>query len=113
MTPTLVRTATLGDLMAAGIGLYGWCNACGRAGDLDVAALAAAHGESRPWRALARSLRCRRCGAKAGRVRPAPEICLNWSGAPEIDIAGAWPQGATGARPGAVPDSPEDSGPRP
>lgn len=65
----IVRTDTLGDLLAEGIGPWAWCNDCCRSGVLDVVALAVAHGESTRTKALADKLRCRHCGSRDSELR--------------------------------------------
>ncbi len=69
--PATPDPATLGDLAAAGLAVFCWCNRCSHHSELSSAVLAAQLGPATPVPALARRLRCAGCGGRDVAARPA------------------------------------------
>jgi len=65
------RAATLADIAAQSLGIFCWCNRCGRNAILDCDPLVAALGRDFPVPEVGARLRCSDCGAKDIATRPA------------------------------------------
>ncbi len=57
-------SSTLGEVMAAGNAVQGWCPQCSRSRLLDLPALAVAYGEQLTLAELKRRQRCKACGGR-------------------------------------------------
>jgi len=64
------EAATLGEIAAQGLGVFCWCNRCGRNAVLASDRLAAALGGDFPVPEVGARLRCSDCGAKDIATRP-------------------------------------------
>ncbi len=62
---------TLGDVVAAGHGIFCWCNRCGHNGEIDAGVLLARLGPAIPVPEIGAHMRCSGCQAKDVATRPA------------------------------------------
>jgi hypothetical protein len=65
------RAATLGDVVAAGHGIFCWCNRCGHNGEIDGEVLLARLGPAIPVPEIGAHMRCSGCQSKDVATRPA------------------------------------------
>lgn len=65
------RAAQLGDLLAAKVGVFCWCNRCGHNAEAATAMLASQLGPEFPVPEIGARMRCSACGSKDVSTRPA------------------------------------------
>jgi len=65
------RTAVLGDLLEARIGVFCWCNRCGHNAEAATAMLVKQLGPEFPIPEIGAKMRCTSCGSKDVATRPA------------------------------------------